>query len=586
MLKQHQAELERLAHYDALTALPNRNLLADRFEQAIAHSNRTQTLLAVCFLDLDNFKPVNDELGHNAGDELLIEVAQRIRTMLRQDDTVSRYGGDEFVMLLGEIKNRQDCEQLLHRLTDELSRPYQIENKTIRISASIGYTVYPFDQGSMQTLIEHADQTLYKAKLDGKKTFRMYETGNEAWRDEKNEQLYAIRRALTENEFQLFLQPKINMCSGEVIGFEALIRWQHPDNGLMFPQDFLPLINGTSLEIQLGEWVIRQALHYLQQWQAQSKPWHISINLSAYHLGSNGFLQRLNEIIAEFPTVDLQYFQFEILESHALDDLSLIVDVVRHCREEFNIKTVLDDFGTGYSSLSHIRTLPVSAVKIDQTFVRNMLADVDDCKIVEGVIALARSFDLEVIAEGVESVRHGQILLSMGCELAQGYVIAKPMPAAHIADWQQQFTLPEDWLSYRDSRQHIKWTQLNLFCLYLQLSLESVELRFEAELDDVNLCPIISIKQSHCGVWLDRTENLQLIDMESLQILKEKYRSFHHLLTMTLKLYQAGKKQSGLQNLHSLRSRYQDIYEYIQSIMSAFQPGEITASKSQYATNH
>ena len=586
MLKQHQAELERLAHYDALTALPNRNLLADRFEQAIAHSNRTQTLLAVCFLDLDNFKPVNDELGHNAGDELLIEVAQRIRTMLRQDDTVSRYGGDEFVMLLGEIKNRQDCEQLLHRLTDELSRPYQIENKTIRISASIGYTVYPFDQGSMQTLIEHADQTLYKAKLDGKKTFRMYETGNEAWRDEKNEQLYAIRRALTENEFQLFLQPKINMCSGEVIGFEALIRWQHPDNGLMFPQDFLPLINGTSLEIQLGEWVIRQALHYLQQWQAQSKPWHISINLSAYHLGSNGFLQRLNEIIAEFPTVDLQYFQFEILESHALDDLSLIVDVVRHCREEFNIKTVLDDFGTGFSSLSHIRTLPVSAVKIDQTFVRNMLADVDDCKIVEGVIALARSFDLEVIAEGVESVRHGQILLSMGCELAQGYVIAKPMPAAHIADWQQQFTLPEDWLSYRDSRQHIKWTQLNLFCLYLQLSLESVELRFEAELDDVNLCPIISIKQSHCGVWLDRTENLQLIDMESLQILKEKYRSFHHLLTMTLKLYQAGKKQSGLQNLHSLRSRYQDIYEYIQSIMSAFQPGEITASKSQYATNH
>ena len=348
----------------------------------------------------------------------------------------------------------------------------------------------------------------------------------------------------------------------------------------------MPLINGTSLEIQLGEWVIRQALHYLQQWQAQSKPWHISINLSAYHLGSNGFLQRLNEIIAEFPTVDLQYFQFEILESHALDDLSLIVDVVRHCREEFNIKTVLDDFGTGYSSLSHIRTLPVSAVKIDQTFVRNMLADVDDCKIVEGVIALARSFDLEVIAEGVESVRHGQILLSMGCELAQGYVIAKPMPAAHIADWQQQFTLPEDWLSYRDSRQHIKWTQLNLFCLYLQLSLESVELRFEAELDDVNLCPIISIKQSHCGVWLDRTENLQLIDMESLQILKEKYRSFHHLLTMTLKLYQAGKKQSGLQNLHSLRSRYQDIYEYIQSIMSAFQPGEITASKSQYATNH
>jgi len=586
-MKEHHASLEKLAHYDALTSLPNRNLLEDRFNQAVAKANRNHEMLAVCFLDLDDFKPVNDTYGHHVGDLLLIELAERIKSQLRKEDTVSRYGGDEFVILLSEIHSRADCDAILQKLLHAVSQPYQlVEGRQITIGASIGYTLYPFDKGSLGSLIEHADQTLYKAKLDGKKTFRMYETGNEAWRDEKNEQLYAIRRALTENEFQLFLQPKINMCSGEVIGFEALIRWQHPDNGLMFPQDFLPLINGTSLEIQLGEWVIRQALHYLQQWQAQSKPWHISINLSAYHLGSNGFLQRLNEIIAEFPTVDLQYFQFEILESHALDDLSLIVDVVRHCREEFNIKTVLDDFGTGYSSLSHIRTLPVSAVKIDQTFVRNMLADVDDCKIVEGVIALARSFDLEVIAEGVESVRHGQILLSMGCELAQGYVIAKPMPAAHIADWQQQFTLPEDWLSYRDSRQHIKWTQLNLFCLYLQLSLESVELRFEAELDDVNLCPIISIKQSHCGVWLDRTENLQLIDMESLQILKEKYRSFHHLLTMTLKLYQAGKKQSGLQNLHSLRSRYQDIYEYIQSIMSAFQPGEITASKSQYATNH
>mgnify|MGYP003630498545 FL=1 len=584
MLKQHQAELERLAHYDALTALPNRNLLVDRFEQAIAHSNRTQTLLAVCFLDLDNFKPVNDELGHNAGDELLIEVAQRIKSMLRQDDTVSRYGGDEFVMLLGEIKNRQDCELLLHRLTEELSRPYLIEHNTIRISASIGYTVYPFDQGSMQTLIEHADQTLYKAKLDGKKTFRMYETGNEAWRDEKTEQLYAIRRALSENQFQLHMQPKINMCSGEVVGYEALIRWLHPENGLVFPQQFLPLINGTSLEIQLGEWVIRQALSYLQQWQADSKQWNISINLSAYHLGSNGFLKRLGEIVDEFPAVDLQYFQFEILESHALDDLSLIVDVVRRCRDEFSIATVLDDFGTGYSSLSHIRTLPVSAVKIDQTFVRNMLNDVDDCKIVEGVIALARSFDLEVIAEGVESLRHGQILLSMGCELAQGYVIAKPMPVTELTHWKQQFELPEEWFSYRYHRQHLKWTQLNLFYLYLELSLESLEQRFDVDPEELELWPILSIKQSHCGVWLERTENLQLIDKECLQILKEKYRSFHHLLTMTIKLYQAGKKLTAMQNFQSLRTRYQDMHQFVHAKLMQLQPSELNEDSEQPLT--
>lgn len=587
MLKQHQAELERLAHYDALTALPNRNLLVDRFEQAIAHSNRTRTLLAVCFLDLDNFKPVNDALGHNIGDELLIEVAQRIKSILRQDDTVSRYGGDEFVLLLGEIHNRQDCELLLHRLTEELSLPYHIAGHTIRISASIGYTVYPFDQGSMHTLIEHADQTLYKAKLDGKKTFRMYEIGREGWRDEKTEQLYAIRQALSENEFALYLQPKVSMCTGELVGYEALIRWQHPEKGLLFPQQFLPLINGSSLEIQMGEWVIRQALRQLQQWQAQGSFSHISINLSAYHLGSNGFLPRLGELIAGFPTVDLRCFQFEILESHALDDLSLIVDVVRRCRDEYQIVTVLDDFGTGYSSLSHIRTLPVAAVKIDQTFVRNMLADVDDCKIVEGVIALARSFDLEVIAEGVESICHGQILLSMGCEYAQGYAIAKPMPVNELALWQKQFSLPADWLHYRYHGQHVKWTQLNLFCLYLELSLESLEQRLAIDSSEsMDIWPITSLKQSHCGVWLERTENLQLIDTDCMQILNEKYRSFHHLLTMTLKLYQAGKKQHCLENLQSLRLRYQDIYQFVQNKILKLQPDVIKLDKSSVQTKH
>lgn len=413
----------------------------------------------------------------------------------------------------------------------------------------------------------------------------MYETGNEAWRDEKTEQLHAISHALSENEFQLFMQPKINMCSGEVVGYEALIRWQHLDDGLRLPQQFLPLINGTSLEIQLGEWVIRQALGYLQQWQAQSKPGHISINLSAYHLSSDGFLQKLAEIIADFPAVDLEYFQFEILESHALDDLSLIVDVVRRCRDEFMIRTVLDDFGTGYSSLSHIRTLPVSAVKIDQTFVRNMLNDVDDCKIVEGVIALARSFGLEVIAEGVESLRHGQILLSMGCELAQGYVIAKPMPVNDLAIWNQQFSLPEDWLNYRYHRQHVKWTQLNLFCLYLELSLESLEQRFAGEFEDTNASwPTISLKQSHCGDWLERSENLQLIDKECLQILSEKYRSFHHLMTMTIKLYQVGKTQNSLDNLQSLKARYQDMYQFVQSKILPIQPPDLNAYESRVIT--
>ena len=347
----------------------------------------------------------------------------------------------------------------------------------------------------------------------------------------------------------------------------------------------MPLINGTTLEIQLGEWVIRQALTHLQQWQNQQQNWHISINLSAYHLGFNGFLQRLGEIIADFPEIDLQYFQFEILESHALDDLSLIVDVVRRCRNEFNIKTVLDDFGTGYSSLSHIRTLPVSAVKIDQTFVRNMLVDVDDCKIVEGVIALARSFDLEVIAEGVESLRHGQILLSMGCELAQGYVIAKPMPVSELSAWNKQFSLPVDWHKYRYHRQHVKWTQLNLFCLYLELSVESLEKRFSLDSDETNTAwSIISLKQSHCGVWLERSENLQLIDKECLQILREKYRSFHHLMTMTIKLYQAGKKQNSEENLQSLHARYLDMYQFIQSKILHMQPHELTADDAQAVT--
>ena len=450
--KQQQQKLEFMAHYDELTRLPNRARLAERFSLAIAHSKQSDTQLAVCFLDMDNFKPVNDNYGHDIGDQLLVAVAQRISSSIRDEDTASRQGGDEFVLLLGDLESLEHCDDILQKILYYLSQPYTIDGHIFTITVSIGVTLFPVDNADLDTLLRHADHSMYQAKLAGKNRYHLFSPKQNQQKIQKRHQLEELQQAFSDNEFSLYYQPKVNMKTGEVFGAEALIRRLHPEKGLIPPGEFLPIIEGTELEIIIGDWVINEALKQNTQWQQQGIFIEVSVNISSYHLHSPSFLTQLENTLANHPNLNAKYLQLEILESSALGDLNAIRSILNTCREKFGVNIALDDFGTGYSSLTHLRFLPANTIKIDQSFVKNMLDDPEDYAIIDGVLALAGSFNRKVIAEGVETTEHGMMLLEMGCDAAQGYGIARPMPAVEIPNWLDNYTPNLQWLDSGNKR--------------------------------------------------------------------------------------------------------------------------------------
>ena len=435
ILKTHQAQLEHLAHFDALTHLPNRVLLADRLRHGMRQAQRRGRKLVVIFLDLDGFKTVNDNHGHEAGDQLLIALAARMMQSLREGDTLARIGGDEFVAVLGDLDDAAACIPILKRLLAAASQPLMVDAALVQMSASLGVTCYPQDhEVEADQLLRQADQAMYQAKLAGKDRYGFFDATQDNDIRNHHESIERMRQGLVANEFVLFYQPKVNMRTGAVIGAEALIRWQHPTNGLLPPGLFLPAIENHPLAIELGEWVIHTALGQMKLWQDQGLNLAVSVNVGARQLQQHNFVLRLQSILACHPDVKPSCLEIEILETSALEDLVRVSHVIEDCRK-LGVLFAMDDFGTGYSSLTYLRHLRVNFLKIDQSFIRGMLDDTDDLTILEGVIGLARSFRREVIAEGVETVDQGTRLLQLGCELAQGYGIARPMPAREMPHW-------------------------------------------------------------------------------------------------------------------------------------------------------
>ena len=445
-IKEHQDQLERIAHYDLLTNLPNRVLLADRLSQAMLQCSRHAQSLAVVFLDLDGFKVINDAFGHDMGDKLLIVLSVRMKAALRENDSLARIGGDEFVAVLKELSTVEKCEPVLERLLLAVSEPVTIDGIVLNVSASIGVTLYPQDNAAADLLMRHADQAMYKAKQLGKNRYHLFDTAQDDAVKIQRESIEAIRNALDNHQFVLYYQPKVNMRTGMVVGVEALIRWQHPERGLLNPIDFLPIIENHAMMIELGEWVIESALTQISQWQAMglNLPVNTSVNIAAVQLQQPNFTQRLTSLLAAHPNVEPRYLELEVLETSALEDVTNVSTTMNACMA-LGVNFSLDDFGTGYSSLTYLRRLPASLIKIDQTFVRDMLNDENDFAIVEGVIALAKSFKRDVIAEGVETIEHGTALLQLGCELAQGYGIARPMPASDIPAWNRNWKPDLNW---------------------------------------------------------------------------------------------------------------------------------------------
>ncbi len=442
--KEHERQLEHIAHYDALTHLPNRVLLADRLRQAVIQSQRRQHSLAVVFLDLDGFKRVNDSHGHDVGNALLITLAQRIKEAMREGDTLARIGGDEFVAVLTDLEGLQDCESVLARMLLAASQPMTVGQAVISVSASMGVTLFPQDGVDADMLMRHADQAMYVAKHDGKNRYHMFDVVKDAAIKTHRESLERIRSGLTDREFVLHYQPKINMKTGQVTGAEALIRWQHPKLGLLSPASFLPVIEDHAISIEVGEWVIRTAMAQMSRWQQAGLSMPVSVNVGARQLQQENFPDRLAGILAEYPQVPAQHLQLEVLETSALEDMDKVGRVMQACHSQ-GLGFALDDFGTGYSSLTYLKQLPAQTLKIDQSFVRDMREGTNDLAIVIGIIGLARAFGREVIAEGVETAAHGALLLSLNCELVQGFGIARPMPADDLPGWVRQWQATPVW---------------------------------------------------------------------------------------------------------------------------------------------
>ncbi|MDY7540688.1 EAL domain-containing protein [Undibacterium sp. RTI2.1] len=427
-----KAKLNHLAHHDALTDLPNRMLLQDRLTQAIELAHRQGKQLAVMFIDLDHFKYINDSLGHATGDGLLKSVAKRLLDCVRQSDTISRQGGDEFIVLLPSIEHAEYAALSAKKILMSLELPHLVEQNEIFIGASIGIGIYPDDGDDTRTLLKNADIAMYHAKQYGRNNFKFFEQGMNDRAIERQSIETSLRRALERDEFILHYQPKVCLNTGIVVGVEALIRWQHPERGFLLPGQFISIAEECGLIIQIGRWVLHTACRQAQLWIKEGFPAIvISINTSALELRADDFLKNILCVLRE-TNVEARYLEIELTESVLIQNADSAYSVLQ-ALSDLGIKLALDDFGTGYSSLSYLRRFPFNNLKIDQSFIRQLTNDPDDGTLVSAVINMGRSLKMCVIAEGIETSEQHDYLLSQRCEQGQGFYLARPMLADELS---------------------------------------------------------------------------------------------------------------------------------------------------------
>jgi diguanylate cyclase (GGDEF)-like protein/PAS domain S-box-containing protein len=419
--------IQHLAYHDSLTGLPNRLLLEDRLARAVAAASRHGRRVAVLFIDLDSFKAVNDRHGHDRGDELLREVARRLAAATRAEDTVARLGGDEFVVVLAEAGGRAEVVHAVERVLAAIRAPVQLGPTQLTFTASLGVAVYPDRETGGADLLRCADAAMYQAKEQGRDRAVFYDPSAAAGVPVHHHAWEAVAGGFAEGQFVLVYQPTVNLRTGAIVGAEALLRWARPGHGLLTPAAFIPEVERTELIVGIGAWVLEEALSELERWRARGLDLRLGVNVAARQLQDPGFFEVVRAALERHRLVTPDQLELEILETTALDDLGSAQATMERCRE-LGVRFCLDDFGTGYASLSYLKRLPVDVVKIDQSFVRDMLRDREDLAIVEGVLTLSRIFGREVVAEGVDDPGHVPVLLGLGCVLAQGYHFARPMP--------------------------------------------------------------------------------------------------------------------------------------------------------------
>jgi diguanylate cyclase (GGDEF)-like protein len=439
-IRNNEAQIHHLAFYDSLTHLPNRRLYTDRLNQALASAKRHTRTVATLFLDLDRFKRVNDTLGHNVGDKLLRSVADRLLSCLRQtdyvarpegdDDTplVARIGGDEFFILLTEMAHAEDAAKVAGRVLQTLSQPFTLEGHEIRITPSIGIAVYPADGADVDMLLKNADTALYHAKDQGRNNYQFYTQSMNATALKRLTLEGYLSKALEREELRVYYQPQVNILSGRIVGMEALVRWQHPELGLVSPVEFIPLAEESGLIIPIGEWVLRTACTQNAAWQAEGfAPLRLSVNLSGKQFQEKNLAETVEKALLASGMAP-QCLELELTESMLMQKVDATIKTL-HELKGLGLRLSIDDFGTGYSSLSYLKRFPIDTLKVDQSFVRDLTTDPDSAALTSAIIAMAHGLKLSVIAEGVETPEHLAFLKDHHCEEAQGYLFSKPIPA-------------------------------------------------------------------------------------------------------------------------------------------------------------
>jgi diguanylate cyclase (GGDEF)-like protein/PAS domain S-box-containing protein len=430
--KAYEAEIRFQATHDALTGLPNRTLLHDRMQQTILHTARYGTLAAVAFLDLDQFKFINDSLGHQVGDELLKITAERLKNCLRSSDTVARQGGDEFVLLLTNQESIESITLTLQRVLQEVAQPWHANDLEFQVTCSIGVSLCPDDGCDADTLLKNADSAMYKAKELGRNNFQYFSAEMNSTATDRLELLNRLRQAIANDELVLHYQPKVSLQDGSVIGAEALIRWNSPQSGMIAPGTFIPLAEETGLIVPIGEWVLQAACRQNKAWQdAGYPPLVVSVNLSPRQLARGDVVELVQRVLKETGLAP-QYLELEITESVMATEVDKSFAMLNRLRK-LGVRISLDDFGTGYSSLSYLKCFPVDTLKIDRSFVRDIASDEDSAAIIKAIISLGQNLNLTVLAEGIETPEQFQFLLQHGCNEGQGFLMSRPIAGAEFA---------------------------------------------------------------------------------------------------------------------------------------------------------
>ncbi len=559
-LKEQERQLERVAHYDLLTGLPNRVLLVDRIRQAMAQAHRRNRMIAVACLDIDGFQAINDAHGHSVGDQLLTEVTRRMCLALGEGETLARLGGDEFVAVMLDLVNAEDALPVIRQLLETAAQPVEIGGLTLQVSASAGVTFYPQtgEPVAADQLLRQADQAMYHAKVEGKNRFYIFDPSHDRSVRGHHEDLERVRAALRADEMVLYFQPRVNMCTGAIVSAEALVRWRHPERGLLEPGRFLPIIEGDPLAIDLGEWVISHALKQIEEWRNEGLDLPVSVNIDALQLQHPEFVSRLEALLAEHPKVPPSKLELEVLESGALRDVTAVSQVIRTCNR-LGVTFSLDDFGTGYSSLSYLKRLPVHFLKIDQTFVHDMLDDSEDLTILEGVLGLANAFQREAVAEGVETVDHGLMLLRLGCQLAQGYGIARPMPGGQMPDWAANWRPDPRWANVSA----IPATDFPL--LYAGVEHRTWVEEIANHLDGKRIAaPLLDSHGCRFGAWLDLEASAGRGGRSGFQAIDALHQRLHAQANKLIELKAEGKDSEAQAGLAELRSLLDGLLERLQ----------------------